>query len=57
MWCTDITYIWTRSGFVYLTSVMDLYSKKIISWEISNTLNTDSVVKCIEKAKKRRTLR
>lgn len=56
MWCTDITYIWTRSGFVYLTSVMDLYSKKIISWEISNTLNTDSVVKCIEKAKKRRTL-
>lgn len=32
VWCTDITYIWTYEGFVYLTSVMDLYSRKIISW-------------------------
>lgn len=56
LWCTDITYIWTRSGFVYLTSVMDLFSKKIIAWVISNSLNTESVVKCIEKAKARRNL-
>ena len=56
LWCTDITYIWTRNGFVYLTSVMDLFSKKIIAWMISNSLNTDAVVKCIEKAKKRRDL-
>lgn len=54
VWCTDITYVWTRVGFVYLTSVMDLYSKKIIAWELSENLNTDSVVKCIEKAKRRR---
>ena len=32
VWCTDITYIWTYEGFVYLTSIMDLYSRKIISW-------------------------
>lgn len=32
IWCTDITYIWTYEGFVYLTSIMDLYSRKIISW-------------------------
>ncbi len=56
LWCTDITYIWTRSGFVYLTSVMDLFSKKIIAWVISNSLNTDAVVKCIEKSKARRNL-
>jgi len=31
VWCTDITYIWTLDGFVYLTSVMDLYSRKIIA--------------------------
>lgn len=31
VWCSDITYIWTFEGFVYLTSVMDLYSRKIIS--------------------------
>ena len=54
VWCTDITYVWTRVGFVYLTSDMDLYSKKIIAWELSENLNTDSVVKCMEKAKRRR---
>lgn len=31
VWCSDITYIWTFEGFVYLTSIMDLYSRKIIS--------------------------
>lgn len=30
-WCTDITYIWTNEGFVYLNSIMDLYSRKIIA--------------------------
>lgn len=28
VWCTDITYLWTNVGFVYLTSIMDLYSRK-----------------------------
>ena len=32
MRCTDIMYIWTTQGFVYLTSIMDLFSRKIISW-------------------------
>jgi len=31
VWCTDITYIWTNEGFVYLTSIMDLFSRKIIA--------------------------
>ena len=31
VWCSDITYIWNFEGFVYLTSIMDLYSRKIIS--------------------------
>lgn len=54
-WCTDITYIWTADeGFVYLTSVMDLYSRKIISWVLTKTMETDEVLKCIEKAKERR---
>ena len=30
VWCSDITYIWTIDGFVYLTSIMDLFSRKII---------------------------
>lgn len=51
VWGSDITYIWTFEGFVYLTSVMDLYSRKIIAWELSDTLEASHVVKCIEKAK------
>ena len=55
VWCTDITYIRTvDEGFVYLTSVMDLYSRKIISWVLTKTMETDEVLKSIEKAKERR---
>ena len=54
-WCTDITYIWTiDDGFVYLTSIMDLYSRKIIAWDISDSLSVESVIKTIELAKARR---
>lgn len=45
---------WTFEGFVYLTSVMNLYSRKIISWVVSKTLEASHVVGCIEKAKKNR---
>lgn len=54
VWCSDITYIWTYTGFVYLTSIMDLYSRKIISWVLSDTLETKWVIEAIEKAKKAR---
>ena len=50
VWCSDITYIWTLEGFVYLTSVMDLYSRKIISWTLSKTLEVSCVIETINKA-------
>lgn len=53
IWCSDITYIWTHSGFVYLTSIMDLFSRKIIAWVLSNTLEAKYVVETIEKAKRK----
>ncbi len=54
-WCSDITYIWTEDdGFVYLASVMDLYSRKIIAWEVTKTLEAESVLGCIDLAIKRR---
>ena len=34
VWVTDITYIWTLEGWVYLASVMDLFSRKIIGWSL-----------------------
>ena len=54
-WCTDITYIWTQEdGFVYLTSIMDLYSRKIIAWKLTKTMEVEEVLKCLEEAKDRR---
>lgn len=38
VWVSDITYIWTIDGFVYLTSIMDLFSRKIIALVLSTTL-------------------
>lgn len=54
VWCSDITYIWTVNGFVYLTSIMDLYSRKIIAWTLSDTLEVSCVIDSIKKAKARR---
>ena len=53
VWCSDITYIWTIDGFVYLTSVMDLFSRKIIAWTLSETLEVSCVIDTINKAKAR----
>ena len=39
VWCTDITYIPMRKGFMYLTAIMDVYSRKILSWGISNSMD------------------
>ena len=51
VWCSDITYIWTFAGFVYLTSIMDLYSRKIIAWVLSDTLEAKWLIKAVTKAK------
>ena len=56
VWCSDITYIWTYEGFVYLTDIMNLYSRKIISWVLSDTLEASNVVKCVEEAKLKRNI-
>jgi putative transposase len=55
VWVTDITYVWTHDeGFVYLTSLMDLYSRKIIAWTLSQTMQVEEVLACLKKAKQRR---
>lgn len=60
VWCSDITYItyityiWTIDGFVYLTSIMDLFSRKIIAWTLSEKMEVSCVIDTINKAKARR---
>lgn len=51
VWCTDITYIWTQNGFVYLNCVMDLYARKIIAWTLADTMEVSTVITTINKAK------
>jgi len=36
VWCVDITYIPMRRGFLYLVAIMDWYSRKVLSWRLSN---------------------
>jgi len=50
VWCSDITYIRLLHGFVYLTVVMDWFSRYVLSWELSITLDKEFCLKALEKA-------
>ncbi len=50
VWCSDITYIRLNQEFAYLTVVMDWFSRYIISWELSSTLESDFCVKALKDA-------
>ena len=50
VWSIDITYIRLRHGFIYLTAIIDWYSKCIVGWELDDTLSTNAVIKALEKA-------
>ena len=50
VWCADITYIPMRKGFLYLVAVMDWHSRNVLSWRLSNTLETDFCVCALEEA-------
>ena len=50
VWSTDITYIKIKGGMVYMAAVIDWYSKAILSWRISNTMDTDLVMGVLNEA-------
>jgi putative transposase len=52
VWSTDITYIRLRGGFVYLVAIMDWYSRYVLSWEVSITLDTSFCVSALNSALK-----
>jgi putative transposase len=49
-WCSDITYIRLDGGFVYLVAIMDWYSRKILAWELSNSMDASFCVKALLRA-------
>jgi len=50
VWSTDITYIRLLTGFVYLAAILDWYSRKVLAWRLSNTLETQFCLDCLEDA-------
>lgn len=54
VWATDITYIRMKSGFMYLVAIMDWYSRYVISWRLSNSLNTSFCIEALEEALSKR---
>ena len=50
VWAADITYIPMARGFVYLFAVMDWFSRRVLSWRISNTLTADFCIEAVEEA-------
>jgi putative transposase len=50
VWSTDITYIRIKGGFVYLAAIIDWYSKAVLAWRVSNTMDTDLVMSVLNEA-------
>ncbi len=50
VWATYITYIPMRRGFVYLVAILDWYSRRVLSWRVSNTLTTDFCLEAVQEA-------
>jgi putative transposase len=53
VWSTDITYIRLEHGFAYLVAVIDWYSRRVLAWRLSNTLEAGFCVDCLEDALRR----
>jgi len=53
-WASDITYVWTKEGWLYLAVTMDLYSRKIVGWSLQDRMKKSLVVDAFSMGLKRR---
>ena len=53
-WVTDITYVWTQSGWVYLAAILDLFSRAVVGWAVDTSLSTQLPLRALEAAVVRR---
>jgi len=49
-WVVDISYVWTREGWLYLAVVLDLYSRRVIGWAVSNRMKRDLAIRALNMA-------
>ncbi len=50
VWATDISYVWTWEGWLYLAVVIDLYSRRVVGWSMANHLRTELVLNALKMA-------
>ena len=50
MWCADITYIPLAKGFLYLVAIMDWWSRKVLAWRLSNTMDVQFCLDALDEA-------
>lgn len=50
VWVGDITYIWTREGWLYLSTVIDLYSRKVVGWSLDRRMTKNLVISSLKAA-------
>ena len=53
IWASDICYLPMATGFMYLVAIMDWHSRRVLSWRVSNTLDTDFCIEALEEALQR----
>lgn len=50
VWVTDITYVWTREGWLYLAAILDLYSRRVVGWSMSESLSREIALDALDMA-------
>jgi putative transposase len=50
VWCADVTYILMRCGVLYMVATLDWFSRKVLAWQLSNTMESDFCVTALEEA-------
>lgn len=54
VWASDVTYLWTKSGWLYLAVTLDLCSRRVVGWSMAERLDKNLVLKCLAAAAQRR---
>jgi putative transposase len=50
LWVADLTYVKTHSGWVYAALILDVYSRMVVGWQLSNSLRSDLAIDALEMA-------
>lgn len=53
LWCTDITYLWTEEGWLYLAAIIDVFTRKVVGWAMKDHLTLPLALEALEMAVRR----